>query len=354
MQKETKIRIASNDGDVILDDFVDSNCCQCIINNCSNKESSFVVCPKNGLVKKRLFYKRNSLGAVFICDDKEKNKNNFIQMAELVFHNQKCMIDIQHKIQSQEIERIDTEITVFKHNVETINGESIGEFEAAVSTKKLRNSYKEIVKVVEESIDSRDSSMATFIARQALNNQRIQTELFVSRIIGNRYDSKSTLSNPWDAVMTNVYLLYPLAQKKHLEIIMGPYREKFQIDYNATKVASYYILDNAIKYSLEHTKIQISFKDDTENLDISFQMTSPVINDNEVDLIFEKGIRGENAKLLNAQGSGYGLYCAKKLLCLSRSQIMAIPGEYITRRNGIEYANNVFRIRMKKTLSQWK
>ena len=76
MQKETKIRITSNDGDVILDDFVDSNCCQCIINNCSNKESSFVVCPKNGLVKKRLFYKRNSLGAVFICDDKEKNKNN--------------------------------------------------------------------------------------------------------------------------------------------------------------------------------------------------------------------------------------------------------------------------------------
>ena len=346
--------MVSPDGDVVIDDFNSINCINCIFQNCKDKEYTTVVCPQDSVSKKRLFSRKSPRGSIQICDGKEKSKSNYLLMANLVWHNMERMTVLQKRIREKETERINSEITVFKHNIETINGESILEFEYAVPVKRLKSNYKEIVKVVQEAIDRRDSSMSSFIARQALNNQRIQTEILVSKIIGDRYDSKSTFSNPWDAVMTNVYLLYPLAQKKGIDIIMGDYNSKFHMDFNATKVASYYILDNAIKYAHNNSQIQVRFAEKDPNLIISFTMNSPLILPEEVETIFEKGYRGKNAIALNASGSGFGLFCARKLLKSAYAAISVKPGTSIFARNGIDYATNVFSIVLPMKLQPWK
>ena len=354
MQNETRIRMVSSDGDIVIDDFNCVDCCNCILSSCKNKDYASIVCPLDCVSRKRLFYRKGHHGNVQICDDREKSTSNFKLMADLVWHNMQRMADLQKRIREQETERINSEISVFKHNVETINGESILEFENTISTKRLKNSYKEIVKVVQEVIDLRDSAMPSFIARQALNNQRIQTEIHVSKIIGDRYDSKSTFSNPWDAVMTNVYLLYPLAQKKSIDIVMGKYASKFNLDFNATKVASYYILDNAIKYALNNTQIQVDFCDNDASLLISFTMISPLILPEEIEAIFEKGYRGKNAIALNASGSGFGLFCARKLMKSASATVSVKPGCTLYQRKGIGYATNVFSILLPTKLQPWK
>ena len=346
--------MVSPDGDIVIDDFNSIDCINCILQNCRDKENTTVVCQQDCVSKKRLYSRKSPRGSVQICDDKEKSKSNFLLMANLVWHNLERMTVLQKRIREKETERINSEISVFKHNIETINGESILEFEYAVPVKRLQSSYKEIVKVVQEAIHRRDSSMPSFIARQALNNQRIQTEILVSKIIGDRYDSKSTFSNPWDAVMANVYLLYPLAQKKGIDIIMGKYVSKFHMDFNATKVASYYILDNAIKYAHNNSQIQVSFAEKDANLIVSFTMNSPLILPEEVETIFEKGYRGKNAIALNASGSGFGLFCARKLLKSAFAAISVKPGISIFARNGIDYATNVFSIVLPMKLQPWK
>ena len=351
---ETKIRMISLDGDIVIDDFDNRDCHSCILSCCKEKEIAAIVCPVDGLSRKRIFNRRGKTGLIQICDGKEKNKNNFIQMAELVWHNMQRMIHVQQRVREQETERINSEISVFKHNIETINGESILEFESAVPTKRLRNNYKEIVKVVKEAIDRQDSTMPSFIARQALNNQRIQTEILVSKIIGDRYDSKSTFSNPWDAVMTNVYLLYPLAKKRSIDIMMGQYASKFNIDFNATKVASYYILDNAIKYALPNSQIQVDFIENNQKLFISFKMKSPLILPEETEAIFERGYRGKNAVAINTTGSGFGLFCAKKLMKSAFAAVSVKPGHVSFQRDGIEYADNDFSIVLPMKLQPWK
>lgn len=354
MQSKTKIRMTSSNGDIVIDDFENKDCYHCITGNCKDKYYGSTTCPMDHITKKRLYFRRSPNGSVQICDDKEKNKNNFLLMAELVWHNLQRMINLQKRIREQETERINSEISVFKHNVETINGESILEFEEAIPIKRLRKSYKEIIKVVKEVIDRQDGAMPSFIARQALNNQRIQTEILVSKIIGDRYDSKSTMSNPWDAVMTNVYLLYPLAQKKSIDIIMGQYSSRFNLDFNATKVASYYILDNAIKYALPKSRIQVEFTEKSSFLIISFVMTSPLILSEEIDAIFEKGYRGENAIALNVSGSGFGLFCARKLMKSAFATVSVQPGVFVFQRNGINYAHNEFSIALPMGLQPWK
>lgn len=354
MQNGTKIRIVSSDGDIVVDDFNNISCYNCILDNCTDKGYAGVICPFDCVSKKRLYYRRSQDGSVQICDDREKTKNNFLIMAELVWHNMARMIGLQRSVREQETERINAEISVFKHNVETINGESILEFEDAVPVRRLRKSYKEIVKVVKELIDRQDSSMPSFIARQALNNQRIQTEILVSKIIGDRFDSKSTFSNPWNAVVTNVYLLYPLAQKKGIDIVMGQYNSNFNLDFNAIKVASYYILDNAIKYTFPNSQIHIDFVEKNANLFISFTMTSPLILPEETEAIFERGFRGKNAAALNTSGGGFGLFCARKLMKSAFSTITVNPGSIEFQRGGIDYAKNEFSIVVPMRLQPWK
>ena len=345
MQEETKIRMTTEDGDIIIDDFNSNDCVNCILNSCTNNTySSFIDCPKEITIKKRLYAKQCSNALVLICDSKEKSRNNFITMAELVCHNVKFLCSIQSRIRQGEIQRIDEEISVFKHNIETINGESIREFEATIPMKILRNSYKEIVKTVDDTIHIHGNNIPSFVARQALNNQRIQTEILVSRLIGNRYESKYTFSNPWDAVITNVYVLYPLAQKRSIDINLWPYQNKFHIDYNATKVASYYVLDNAVKYTKSKTNIEVKFNKNESFLTISFIMLSPLIDKEEVSLIFDKGYRGNNVRHLHTSGYGYGLYCAKQLLSNAGASIIVIPGEVECYDNGVEYALNEFQI----------
>ena len=354
MQNETRIRMISSDGDIVIDDFVGRGCYDCILSNCEDRDYATTVCPLDSVSKKRLYNRRSSMGAVQICDDKEKRTSNFLLMAELVWHNMQRMVNLQKRVREQETERINSEISVFKHNVETINGESILEFENAVPIKRLRRSYKEIIKVVKEAIDRQDSAIASFVARQALNNQRIQTEILVSKIIGDRYDSKSTFSNPWNAVMTNVYLLYPLAQKKNIDIIMGQYASNFHLDFNATKVSSYYILDNAIKYALDNSPIQVDFVEKKASLHISFKMISPLILPEEKEAIFDKGYRGKNAIALNVSGSGFGLFCARKLMKSAFATVSVNPGTFLYQRKGINYANNEFMMVLPLSLPPWK
>lgn len=354
MLNETKIRMVSSDGDIIIDDFGNIDCNKCILSTCKVDSNAVVVCPLDGVSRKRVFIRKSLKGSLQICDNKEKNRQNFILMAELVWHNLPRMITLQQKLREQETERINSEISVFKHNIETINGESILEFEDTIPIKRLRKSYKEIVKVVQDVIDHRDSVMSSFIARQALNNQRIQTEILVSKIIGDRYDSKSTFSNPWDAVMTNVYLLYPLAQKKSIDIVMGQYVSKFNIDFNATKVASYYILDNAIKYALPNSQIQVDFIEMNKHVHISFKMISPLILPEETEAIFERGFRGTNAIALSSSGSGFGLFCARKLMKSAYSTVSVKAGSFMYQRKGIDYATNEFMIVLPMNLQPWK
>lgn len=100
------------------------------------------------------------------------------------------------------------------------------------------------------------------------------------------------------------------------------------------------LIDNAIKYTLNEgiVDIQLKRKDTTTQIIISDQGIG--IPKTNLDRMFEKYFRAENARRINAAGTGLGLYIAKEIINVHKGKIwVESPGEgkgtkfYIELRN---------------------
>lgn len=76
----------------------------------------------------------------------------------------------------------------------------------------------------------------------------------------------------------------------------------------------YLLLENAIKYSPDNHKIKIIFDESADITQCVISSYGPKIEQSEINNIFLPGIRGENARKSNKDGSGFGLYVLKKIV----------------------------------------
>ncbi|TSC55875.1 MAG: PAS/PAC sensor signal transduction histidine kinase [Parcubacteria group bacterium Gr01-1014_18] len=113
--------------------------------------------------------------------------------------------------------------------------------------------------------------------------------------------------------------LDPIITAKGHEIKIDPKLAKlepFKTDSRKLKMILWKILDNAVKYTNEHGKIELSLLSAPEQLVL-------VIKDNGIGIpkgsqfkIFQKFFRGSNASLLEPDASGLGLFIAKSYIRL--------------------------------------
>ena len=71
------------------------------------------------------------------------------------------------------------------------------------------------------------------------------------------------------------------------------------------------LLDNALKYSPRNGLVRLRFEESRETLSFTVGSYGPTIRSGEERRIFELFYRGEDAKRLEAEGSGFGLYLAQ-------------------------------------------
>jgi len=85
------------------------------------------------------------------------------------------------------------------------------------------------------------------------------------------------------------------------------------------------IIENAVKYSDEGTKISLEGHQQKKTGDLIFEISSlgPGFSPQERDKIFELGFRGSNAREVSASGSGLGLYICRQVLDFHGSSIEA-------------------------------
>lgn len=74
------------------------------------------------------------------------------------------------------------------------------------------------------------------------------------------------------------------------------------------------ILDNAVKYSIDSTKIEIKTKNENDFNVISIKNFGNYIEEEKIEKIFEKFYRIDSYLKATTQGSGLGLYIAKTLV----------------------------------------
>lgn len=119
----------------------------------------------------------------------------------------------------------------------------------------------------------------------------------------------------------------PKAERKEQTIVYAPDRFYAYFDWKWTVEAIYNILDNAVKYTPEGGKVQVSLLDTDLFVRIEVRDTGIGISEGDTAKIFHRFYRGA---LANAEeGIGIGLYLARQIIAGENGyiKVRSVPGK---------------------------
>jgi signal transduction histidine kinase len=139
--------------------------------------------------------------------------------------------------------------------------------------------------------------------------------LNVTRIEAGRFVMNFSNTTPFDDIIESVYKeLKPTAEKKKVELIYEKTPlPKAEVDTDKIKDVLLNLIDNAIKYTPEGSVAISATADDTE-LSIIVKDTGVGIPPAEAKNLFEKFVRGSGIAQVQPNGSGLGLFIAKRIV----------------------------------------
>lgn len=342
----TKIFLADDSGEVIINDFEVGDCLSCIYSCCQQGKRS-LACHIDG-VKRHVFMQIEGQGKLYVCDDKERTTTNFLTLVELIKHCRPSLIKKHSELASDIKRTAFKELDALEHNIVHINADAINEFYSFITQDTLVTNYWKLQDLISENISKYPDDAIELISKLARYNLNIKTELSVAAKLNNPDGKPSyNVGNPRDAIMSNVYMLYPMFKKKMVFVQVAECWDKFEIDYDALQVASFYIVENATKYIERDTPFNISFIRSQHRFRVEFVMRSLHIEEVEQEHIFQERYRGMQAQKSTKEGKGIGLYRAKRLAHFIGGELLLEAGkESKIGKDGLLYSDNKFIIEL--------
>ena len=94
-----------------------------------------------------------------------------------------------------------------------------------------------------------------------------------------------------------------------------------EVDPNLVKIILQNLLGNGIKYSARHASVHLRIKSKDDEIIFIVSDTGPGIPKKDNEKIFTKMFRAENARMIDPEGSGLGLYIVKSIVEQSGGRI---------------------------------
>lgn len=147
----------------------------------------------------------------------------------------------------------------------------------------------------------------------------------------------------FQTVVEAVNQVYMKAERKNIEIEICDTPAELESltlphDVKWTKEALANILDNAVKYSPENTKVQIRMQKQTRFLRIEISDEGAGIPKEERNRVFQRFYRGKSTVVKEAEGSGVGLYLTRKILEEQGGNIIVVVPIGSESRKGTTFA----------------
>lgn len=149
----------------------------------------------------------------------------------------------------------------------------------------------------------------------------IRELLNISRIESGHYIIQTKRINIYHIIQNIVKELKPIAKLKNIDIVINePPAAVTEVIADADKIPEIFlnIIDNAIKYSHPESKVEISFqiihRDNVPYLSTQIKDHGVGIPASEQEHIFQRFFRATNILEIENQGTGLGLFIAKKLV----------------------------------------
>jgi signal transduction histidine kinase len=126
--------------------------------------------------------------------------------------------------------------------------------------------------------------------------------------------SENNRFSVYGCVLKYVRMYKSISDQKNIHInVLGKSFKEIVKNSRAFSIIPHTFIDNAIKYSPKYSEITVYVNDEHGFIDFYVKSLGPKINDRENEKIFSPFFRGDSAKKLEEDGSGYGLYVAQKI-----------------------------------------
>ena len=165
----------------------------------------------------------------------------------------------------------------------------------------------------EQSLDAQSRSLADEIRTQTEKLEfLIQSLVKTSRLETGTFQLSPCESDIDSMIRSAIEQVAPKADSKQIQIGYTPERYTASFDSKWTQEALFNILDNAVKYSPECTRITVSVKAFEMFVCISVADQGIGISEEELPRIFGRFYRGQNVRAQN--GVGIGLYLSRRII----------------------------------------
>ncbi len=141
----------------------------------------------------------------------------------------------------------------------------------------------------------------------------------ISRMETGMIEIRKEMTGIFNTVVQAVNQVYMKAEDKGIEIVIDTDNGEIENlslahDVKWTKEAVVNVLENAVKYSPADSTIEIIMKKQLHFLRIEIRDEGIGIKKEEINRIFQRFYRGKHEVIRQAEGSGVGLYLARKIL----------------------------------------
>lgn len=333
-----------NKADQLIHSDFTSECTSCI-NKCSY-ESFKLICPINN-DERRIGKIKSQFGEVFSCT----NNSDFVKSSKYFKTIQSVKI-----VGLQDLEKTKNEINQetkrLIHNLTKTNGHNIQELYAIVPQDLLTQNLQDQLTTIKHFIlENPEESAKTFL-RIAKNNAAMKTEFSVFKKLFEGSIVLQKKNHPIRKVVLNLFhIFFQDFNDLNVYVNFEENNDYFIFDYESIHVALYHLIDNATKYVIPNSTINVNFKQNPIAFSVILDMISIRIEDNEKFKLLEEGFSGEMARKLNKAGDGIGLARVSQILELNNAELLIRPRvtpSLSSKHLGIWYDQNQFEIRFYK------
>lgn len=154
---------------------------------------------------------------------------------------------------------------------------------------------------------------------------RVQNVIAAQSILKIRTDVLDFLGNPASIIKGRSIDVFRKVDKVSRSLKPEASKKRIQIDFHGDchlfasgpdifEVIPFVLIENAIKYSPESGKIEVSVTEEGNSIVLQVVSFGPRIEGDEHEAIFQKGVRGQSAQDTMVPGSGFGLFLLRSIV----------------------------------------
>lgn len=315
VNEQLKYHITNNEGNIISNN-IDSDFISSIAPPLNRIETT--LCPDSGKsIRHGLF--EFDFGSVYLLSYDENISNRIFKR-----YFEICLIFIPILLKSeQEFKKRESQnFRRLRHNLVTHNTNILQELEntfySAGEVKGAQNQKKFIKDTFKESPDA----VALSLLKVFKSANLMKTDFDVYDMVNSNIPYVEFDKHPIHRILVSVIRPFWLdLLEKEVNINIRECTSYVYIDYKSISVVFTYLFDNLVKYIAVKSDLNISFKDETEKMIITIEMTSLKITEKDKKHIFDENYSGEYASKIGKAGDGIGMFMVKKLVELNKGTV---------------------------------